>query len=169
MKPIIGIMLLWDDEKESIWMLPGYLEGIRLAGGIPMIFPLMTEAEDLKRLAAMCDGFLFTGGHDVSPELYGRLPVNSYHHQGIKALASSLSAMAVSEDGLVEALYMPGASISLGSSVASGIFLEDGRKQQETVPGFCGSLRKGVKDVYSGNAALKRPAERKTEKRCPRP
>ena len=25
MKPIVGIMPLWDDEKESIWMLPEYL------------------------------------------------------------------------------------------------------------------------------------------------
>jgi len=28
MKPIIGVMPLWDDEKESIWMLPGYMDGI---------------------------------------------------------------------------------------------------------------------------------------------
>ena len=31
MKPIIGVMPLWDDEKDSIWMLPGYLDGIKLA------------------------------------------------------------------------------------------------------------------------------------------
>ena len=23
-KPVIGVMPLWDDEKDSIWMLPGY-------------------------------------------------------------------------------------------------------------------------------------------------
>ena len=33
MKPIIGVMPLWDDEKESLWMLPGYLDGITEAGG----------------------------------------------------------------------------------------------------------------------------------------
>ena len=26
MKPIVGVMPLWDDDKESIWMLPGYLD-----------------------------------------------------------------------------------------------------------------------------------------------
>ena len=33
-----------------------------------------------------------------------RLPVNSFHHQGLKALATDLIATAVSEDGLVEAV-----------------------------------------------------------------
>lgn len=70
MKPVIGVMPLWDEEKESIWMLPGYLNGIRRAGGIPVIFPLSQDEEELKRLAGMCDGFLFTGGQDVSPDLY---------------------------------------------------------------------------------------------------
>lgn len=28
MKPIIGVMPLWDDERESIWMLPGYMDGL---------------------------------------------------------------------------------------------------------------------------------------------
>ena len=32
-KPLIGVMPLWDEGKKSIWMLPGYLEGIREAGG----------------------------------------------------------------------------------------------------------------------------------------
>ena len=34
MKPIIGVIPLWDDEKDSIWMLPGYMDGISEAGGI---------------------------------------------------------------------------------------------------------------------------------------
>ena len=37
MKALIGVMPLWDDEKESIWMLPGYLDGIQKAGGIPIV------------------------------------------------------------------------------------------------------------------------------------
>jgi len=76
MKKIIGVMPLWDDEKESVWMLPGYLEGIKFAGGLPMIFPMTTDAEDLRQLCDMCDGILFTGGHDVNPALYGETPMN---------------------------------------------------------------------------------------------
>ncbi len=199
MKPIVGVMPLWDEERDSIWMLPGYLDGLRQAGGIPLIFPLSSDEEELRRLMALCDGFLFTGGQDVSPSLYGeepledllsvcpmrdrmeslvfkealradkpilgicrgiqfinaalggtlyqdlpsqhpsgtehcqrppydepihdvlvikdsplfrllgteRLPVNSYHHQAVKKLAPGLIIMALSPDGLIEAVHMP--------------------------------------------------------------
>ena len=198
-KPLIGVMPLWDDDKESVWMLPGYLEGIRQAGGIPVILPFTSDKDELDQLAKMFDGFLFTGGHDVSPELYSEKPindsvisckkrdemesfylqyainydkpvlgicrgiqfinaalggtlyqdlptqhpseidhhqkppydipvhtvdivkdspleklldanqlnVNSYHHQAVKDLSAKLKAMAVSTDGLVEAVFMP--------------------------------------------------------------
>ncbi|MCD7918581.1 MAG: gamma-glutamyl-gamma-aminobutyrate hydrolase family protein, partial [Clostridiales bacterium] len=69
-KNLIAVVPLWDDEKESIWMLPGYMNGIEAAGGIPVILPL-TEAEaDALEVFDRCDGLLMTGGHDVSPALY---------------------------------------------------------------------------------------------------
>lgn len=199
MRPVIGVMPLWDEGKDSIWMLPGYLEGIREAGGLPVIFPMTTDEEEIRQLCGMCSGFLLTGGHDVGTELYGEealpgmvdscstrdvmekqvleiaiaedkavlgicrgiqflnaalggtlyqdLPtqhpsdtehhmtapydreihrvrifretplyellgeeeigVNSYHHQAVKVLSDDLRAMAESEDGLIEAAYMP--------------------------------------------------------------
>ncbi len=75
-KPIIGVMPLWDEDKKSIWMLPGYVEGIEKAGGIPIIFPLSADEELLDSLMDKCDGFLFTGGQDVSPELYQEEPLD---------------------------------------------------------------------------------------------
>ena len=198
MKPIIGVLPLWDDKKESLWMLPGYFGAVTEAGAIPVMLPLTTDPQTIERLSDMCDGLLFTGGHDVSPEIYGAapaanvvccrerddmetmllktalekdqpilgicrgiqfinaslggtlyqdiptehpsnvehhqtppydipvhrntikkssplykvlgcesLPVNSYHHQAVKEVAPELEVMAVSEDGLVEALFMP--------------------------------------------------------------
>ncbi len=68
-------MPLWDDEKESLWMLPGYLEGLEEAGATPIIFPLSEDAAEIDRLVAMCDGILLTGGHDVTPEIYGEEPL----------------------------------------------------------------------------------------------
>lgn len=70
-RPVIGIMPLWDDEKESLWMLPGYVNGVMAAGGLPLTLPLTTDHEMLAQAGEMCDGFLFTGGHDVSPSIYG--------------------------------------------------------------------------------------------------
>lgn len=70
-KPIIGITPLFDREKDSYWMLPGYLEGLEQAGAIPVILPLVEGKEDLAQLTQLCEGILFTGGQDVSPKLYG--------------------------------------------------------------------------------------------------
>ena len=200
MKRIVGVMPLWDDEKDSIWMLPGYMDGVRQAGGLPMIFPFTEDRQELDQLVRICDGFLFTGGQDVSTALYretpleglvttcekrdimegivlekalkadkpilgicrgiqfinvalggtlyqdipsqhpsetehqqhapydipvhdvmiikdsplhkclnvDRLSVNSYHHQAVNQLAPCLEPMAVSPDGLIEAVFMEG-------------------------------------------------------------
>lgn len=198
-KKIIGIVPLIDYERKSYWMLPGYMQGILEAGGLPVMLPVTEEAELIRQMVSACDGFLFTGGQDVSPRLYGeekisqcgecsperdrmesillqealradkpllgicrgiqflnaalggtlyqdiptqvqtgtehhqtppydipvhevcvkegtalhellgktRLKVNSYHHQAIKELSPQLQVMAVSEDGLIEGVYMP--------------------------------------------------------------
>ncbi len=70
-KPVVAVMPLWDEEKNSLWMLPGYLDGLRYAGAIPVIFPFTSDEEELSQLLDSCDGVLFTGGQDVSPALYG--------------------------------------------------------------------------------------------------
>lgn len=198
-KPLIGVLPLVDTERNSFWMLPGYFHGIEQAGGLPVMLPLTTEEASLQQLVRTMDGFLFTGGQDVSPELYGEakgahcgpclpqrdemekkllelalgadkpllgicrgiqllnaamggtlyqhlptehpsdvrhfqsppydvpvhkvrvgigsplhwglgveeLNVTSYHHQGIRDLAPSLTPMAWAEDGLVEAVCLP--------------------------------------------------------------
>ena len=199
-RPIIGVIPLWDDEKDSIWMLPGYMRGLEEAGAAPVILHLTVSETTLKKTAGLCDGFLFTGGHDVNPALYRqektdrcgevcetrdqmeayifheavvkhnkpalgicrgiqifnaflggtlyqdipaelpgavthvkgppydvpahsvrilaqsplyrlmgkeRIEVNSYHHQGIRKIAEGLEIMALADDGLAEAVYMP--------------------------------------------------------------
>ena len=199
-RPVIGVIPLWDEEKDSIWMLPGYMQGLEEAGAVPVILNLTVSETVLKQIAHMFDGFLFTGGHDVNPELYGQektnhceeicdmrdrmeayifreavlnqnkpalgicrgiqlfnvllggslyqniptelpgavnhikgppydvpahnvrlipesplykltgkecLEVNSYHHQGINRIAKGLEIMALADDGLAEAVYMP--------------------------------------------------------------
>ena len=57
--------------KNSYWMLPGYLEGLEGVDTIPIILPLTADGADIAQLVDLCDGFLFTGGQDVSPQLYG--------------------------------------------------------------------------------------------------
>ena len=71
--PIIGVSPLWDDEKDSMWMLPGYFDGIKSTGGLPVMLPLALDKTQIKKLCGMVDGLLFTGGPDVSPGLYGEV------------------------------------------------------------------------------------------------
>jgi putative glutamine amidotransferase len=69
-KPLIGIVPLWDEKKDSLWMLPGYMDGIEQAGGLPVMLPLSTDKSVLEQICQTIDGLLFTGGQDVSPALY---------------------------------------------------------------------------------------------------
>ena len=70
-KPMIGVTPLWDAARQSVWMLPDYLDGIKAAGGLPVVLPLEMSESDANQVVETCDGFLFTGGQDVSPVLYG--------------------------------------------------------------------------------------------------
>lgn len=71
MAALIGIVPLWDEAKKSLWMLPDYMDGILRAKGVPVMLPLTDDETVLRRLVSQCDGFLFTGGQDVSPSVYG--------------------------------------------------------------------------------------------------
>lgn len=63
--PIIGVTPLWDSERKSLWMLPDYLDGIKAAGGVPVVLPIDISENGANRIIETCDGFLFTGGQDV--------------------------------------------------------------------------------------------------------
>jgi putative glutamine amidotransferase len=70
-RPLVGIVPLYDEDKKSLWMLPGYMNMLEESGALPLMLPLTDEEEVLKQSVSMCDGILFTGGHDVDPALYG--------------------------------------------------------------------------------------------------
>lgn len=70
-KPIIGMTPLVDRTAGMVMMLHTYTESILDAGGIPMVLPLTEEEKDIEQILKVCDGFVFTGGHDIDPELYG--------------------------------------------------------------------------------------------------
>lgn len=71
-KPVIGLVPLVDTGRESYWMLPGYMEGIAQAGGLAVMLPLEDEDASIQRMVELCDGILFTGGHDIDPKRYGQ-------------------------------------------------------------------------------------------------
>ena len=55
--PLIGLVPLVDLQRASYWMLPGYMQGVEQAGGVPLMLPLTEDEEELDRLAghsALC-------------------------------------------------------------------------------------------------------------------
>lgn len=70
MQPLIAVSPLWDETRESIWMLPGYLENLQTAGAAPFILPFTNDQDVLGRLLENADGLLLTGGQDIHPGRY---------------------------------------------------------------------------------------------------
>lgn len=70
-KPIIGLTPSHDTQTNDINMRPTYLNAVKAAGGIPLVLPLEIEKSDLQDLVNLLDGFLFTGGPDIHPFLFG--------------------------------------------------------------------------------------------------
>ena len=70
-KPVIGITPSHNTENDDISLRPTYLRAILAAGGVPVVLPLEAGDDDLKMFAHMFDGFLFSGGPDPHPFLFG--------------------------------------------------------------------------------------------------
>ena len=71
MRPLIGIVPLYDTEKQSYWMLPGYMRALEACLAVPVMLPLTQDPNELRYFIRECDGLLFPGGQDVDPALYG--------------------------------------------------------------------------------------------------
>ena len=198
MKKMIGIIAAVDDEGQS-FVRQEYVHAIEASGGMALVLPYTKEIGHIDSFITICDGFLFIGGEDVSPALYGEektavcgkiqplrdefesvvaprvfaskkpvlgicrgmqfinvalggtlyqdintsiktelvhrqetytqpaheikimhgtpfygvldkdvIEINSWHHQAVKTLGEGLEIMAQAEDGIIEAVYMPG-------------------------------------------------------------
>jgi len=232
MEKIIGVSPLYDSDRQSYWMVPGYMKMLESAGALPIMLPLSSDEEELKKYVGLCGGFLLTGGQDVSPEFYGarrgekcgeccverdrmdslllkeavaedkpvlgicrgiqlmnaamggglyqdlpteyksgvehhmsppydraahyvkivkdtllygvfgeeKIGVNSYHHQAVKKLSPAFKASAISEDGLVEGIYMPDRKFIVGVQWHPEFFYEKDIFSRKLVAAFVGSV-----------------------------
>ena len=70
MIPIIGLSAVVDGEKRNS-LFSAYTDAINSVGGLAIILPYTDNESVLSEYAELCDGFLFTGGADVDPAIYG--------------------------------------------------------------------------------------------------
>lgn len=73
MKPRIGIVVCGLQENRQFVTDP-YIQCVRYAGGLPLILPLVKSNSAIAEYTALCDGFLFCGGGDITPLLFGEEP-----------------------------------------------------------------------------------------------
>lgn len=73
MLPIVGVTpyFVQKEEKREFRLGRSYCEKLQEAGCVPVVLPFDRRAESLRAMAELCDGFLFTGGEDIDPPLYG--------------------------------------------------------------------------------------------------
>lgn len=69
--PVIGVTPHYDPESNRVCIASMYLEAIMDSGGVPVLLPLKAGKDALFAAAAVCDGFLFTGGPDIDPFRFG--------------------------------------------------------------------------------------------------
>lgn len=71
-RPVIGIGTLF---KETHYATEThYVDVIRAAGGIPVLFPINDDVKEIDKMLSMIDGLVVPGGEDVHPFFYGEEP-----------------------------------------------------------------------------------------------
>ena len=74
-KPVIGIITVLDDNKvPRVFTNINYPNAVIKAGGVPVMLPVTDREDLLDSYLPICDGFLFSGGIDISPCRYGEMP-----------------------------------------------------------------------------------------------
>jgi putative glutamine amidotransferase len=72
--PLIGMPAQMDPDSEMQYLSRNYSDAIAEAGGMPLIFPLLSASESVCSTAEKLDGILLTGSNsDLDPSLYGAL------------------------------------------------------------------------------------------------
>lgn len=70
-RPVIGIVPTYVPEEEVLRMKDRYAAAVVEAGGAPLIIPFTSDVSVYEALFPRIDGFLLSGGHDISPVRYG--------------------------------------------------------------------------------------------------
>lgn len=77
MKPRIGITTFTENKgrKNYTEVSYSYINSVLLAGGLPVLIPIVEDKSNLKDYVEMLDGIIFTGGEDVTPLYYNENPI----------------------------------------------------------------------------------------------
>lgn len=76
-KPIIGITTFWENRLKKLYNLVSYhyVRSVHMAGGTPILIPLIDDKNAGYEYIKLIDGLILSGGEDVSPIVYGENPI----------------------------------------------------------------------------------------------
>lgn len=74
MQPKIGIVICGLEGNHQFVSNP-YIQSVRYSHGLPLLLPLVRSEDLLNQYVSLCDGFLFCGGGDITPLLFGESPL----------------------------------------------------------------------------------------------
>ncbi|PKK38791.1 Glutamine amidotransferase, class I [Clostridiaceae bacterium JG1575] len=82
MRPRIGITagLTWEKEGDEFdgylrnFLSQDYINAVALAGGLPLVLPVLSDESLLLEVLQELDGVVFSGGADLTPLLFGEEP-----------------------------------------------------------------------------------------------
>ena len=70
-RPVIGIVPTYDPNEGILRMNDHYAQAVVAAGGAPLIIPFTSDVSVYESLLPRIDGFVLSGGQDISPVRYG--------------------------------------------------------------------------------------------------
>ena len=73
MKTKIGIIICAISDNKQ-YVSDAYIQAVKSAGGLPIVLPLVKSKTAIQDYVNLCDGFLFCGGGDITPILFGQEP-----------------------------------------------------------------------------------------------
>ena len=96
--PLIGIVPTYVPEEDIFRLKQNYCLAIEEWGGMPLMLPMTDDRRIYEYILPQIDGFLLTGGHDISPECYGQ----SAHSDKLSPLTPNRDRM---EDRILNYAY----------------------------------------------------------------
>ncbi len=132
MYPVIGIIICGVENNHQFVSQP-YIEAIESAGAVPVIIPRITDSSLFSYYLSICQGFLFCGGDDICPLLFGEDLKTSQGHTNIATDSFQLNLMkqilSASFPVLAICRGMQILNVALGGSIWQDISLRPGSTQ----------------------------------------
>ena len=76
MRTKIGVVIC-GVESHKQFVSDAYIQAVKSTGGLPIVLPLIKSKTVIQEYVELCDGFLFCGGGDITPLLFGQEPATN--------------------------------------------------------------------------------------------